>query len=166
MATYNPELNYRVAPGRSIRLPRRIREQGQPREKGQLISEGRHIAPDAFTEKDMVHLVASGYAVAVEESPYARGREIPGRLQTIGAFKLDPDLLEGLSLEQLNVRIQEIDPKLSAAENKDEAIAILSQDFVKSLQPSFSEPRQIPLPSPKKDGENVEQKPAIFGNDE
>ncbi len=46
-------------------------------------------------------------------------------------FDVDPALLAGLPLDQLNVMIAERDPEIGACDTIEEAVSILSKDFVK-----------------------------------
>lgn len=47
------------------------------------------------------------------------------------AFDVDPALLAGVPLEQLNVMIAERDPEIGLCDTVEEAVSILSKDFVK-----------------------------------
>lgn len=46
-------------------------------------------------------------------------------------FDVDPALLAGVPLDQLNVMIAERDPEIGACDTVEEAVSILSKDFVK-----------------------------------
>lgn len=112
---------YFVAPGRGV--------QGV---KGALYAAGAEVTPDGVS--DIEALLRSGFVVAdspVEPEP-APPRPVDA---TPSRLAMDPALLEGQTLEQLNVLVLERAPDEPAFDDIDEAIAFLSQDFGTVRQP-------------------------------
>jgi len=81
-----------------------------------------------LTRADFEELLTSGHLVNVDDSP----PEAPplNTLKARGKWRFDPAVLETKTLEQLNVMAKEIDPDIEPFEDLDEALAVMSTDFI------------------------------------
>lgn len=94
---------------------------------------GSVIDPKLFSDGHWKMLIRDGYVEEFElqtekpaQKPEAkRGTGRPRRSK----WNVDPDSLRGLSLDQLNIRIKQVDGRRKPAQSVDEAIEILSADF-------------------------------------
>lgn len=93
------------------------------------------VPPKTFLESEMAEeartaLLKSGH---IEFIGISEGGEAPTPVvadpDKKSKWRVDPDTLRGLSLEDVNIRILEIDSTVEPFEDLDEAIAFASQDF-------------------------------------
>lgn len=94
---------------------------------------GSEIDPALFSDGHWKMLVREGYVEEVElpakkpepktEAPKGTGRARRSK------WNVDPDSLRGLTLDQLNIRIKQIDGRRKPAQSVEEAIQILSEDY-------------------------------------
>lgn len=111
-------MEYRVSDSRGVILP-----------TGRAVGPGTPIDPGMFRPDALERLVAAGFVVRGDRRAEPAVREGRSVRVTPSKWTVDPADVEGWSLDQLNVRIKEIDERVEPFETVEEAVAWLSQDF-------------------------------------
>ena len=131
----------------------RVKRGGSVPHRGRVYKEGEELPEDELRPKQKAELLRKGgYAEVVDvaeaaptlppgvadlspgKKPTELAKQIKGTPEPAAAtatptWNLDPAQLEGKSLDELNVMISERDPKIPELNDRDEAVAWLTQDF-------------------------------------
>ena len=111
-----PQDIYIVSEGRTILMPGNVK-----------LCELTRIEPGTMTPEQIKNFVAGGFLRKVGLSQAPATAKPVGKSK--GKWTFDPDDLKNDSLEDLNVKILERDANKAPYETREEAIALLTQDY-------------------------------------